>query len=81
MKLANIDEENLLNGLRNFNEIFRKSVAYNNIKSHKKAGLYPPLENTVYEKPQGAGSLLHLPPLLHHDGSKDHNGSQHSLND
>ena len=27
--------------LRNFNEIFRKDVAYDNIKSHKKPGLYP----------------------------------------
>ena len=27
--------------LRNFNEIFRKDVTYDNIKSHKKARLHP----------------------------------------
>ena len=27
--------------LRNLNEIFRKDVTYDNIKSHKKAGLHP----------------------------------------
>ena len=27
--------------LRNFNEIFRNDVTYDNIKSHKKPGLYP----------------------------------------
>ena len=36
MKLANIDEEN---DFRNFNEIFRKNVSYDNVKSHKKTGL------------------------------------------
>ena len=29
---------NVLRDLRNFNEIFRKDVAYDNIKSHKKQG-------------------------------------------
>ena len=33
MKIVNFD-------LRNFNEIFRKNVAYNNIKSHKKPGFH-----------------------------------------
>ena len=27
--------------LENFNEIFRKDVTYDNIKSHKKAGFHP----------------------------------------
>ena len=39
MKIVNIEEENLPNDLRNWNKIFRKGVAYDNIKSHEKAGL------------------------------------------
>ena len=31
----------LQSGLKNFNEIFRKNVSYDNIKSYKKPGLYP----------------------------------------
>ena len=31
----------LPNKLRNFNKIFRKNLCYDNIKSHKKPGLYP----------------------------------------
>ena len=30
-----------LNNLRNFNEIFRKDVTYDNVKSHKKPGFHP----------------------------------------
>ena len=43
IKTVNIEEEigNLLKYLTKFNEIFRKSVIYDNIKSHKKPGLYP----------------------------------------
>ena len=40
MKKANIDRETLHN-LRNFNEIFRKDVTYDNIKRHKKPGFRP----------------------------------------
>ena len=38
MKIVYIKEENIhhLNDLRTFNEIFRKDMAYDNIKSHKK---------------------------------------------
>ena len=38
MKIVYINEENIhhLNDLRTFNEIFRKDMAYDNIKSHKK---------------------------------------------
>ena len=56
MKRANIDRENssyLLNDLRNFNEIFRKDVTYDNIKGHKKQVFTLPLEDTFFEKPQG----------------------------
>ena len=50
-----------MNELRNFNEIFRKDVTYDNIKSHKKAGLHPLF--TFLEKLQGRGGVK-LPPSL-----------------
>ena len=61
MKIANIDREsfhewdlrNLLNYLKNFNEIFREDVTYDNIKSHKKQGFILSLRDTVLGKPQG----------------------------
>ena len=61
MKIANIDREsfhewdlrNLLNYLKNFNEIFREDVTYDNIKSHKKQGFILSLGDTVLGKPQG----------------------------
>ena len=47
----------LLKDFRNFNEIFRKSVAIDNIKSHKRQGFAPSLENAFLEKPQGEGQI------------------------
>ena len=44
MKIANTDRDilnEILNDLRNFNEIFRKDVTYDNIKSHKKPVFHP----------------------------------------
>ena len=41
MKIVNINGENFLRHLTDFNEIFRKDVTYDNIKSHKKSGLQP----------------------------------------
>ena len=41
MKIVIIDGENLLNNLKNFNEIFWKDVTYGNIESPKKPGLHP----------------------------------------
>ena len=55
MKIVNIEGENYLNDLRNFDEIFRKGVAYNNIKSHKKQNVTLSLENTFSEKQQAGG--------------------------
>ena len=47
--------------LKNFNEIFRKDVAYDNIKSHtKKQGVTLSLSNTFFEL------TLPPPPLLKH---------------
>ena len=55
----------LLNDLRNFNEIFRKDVTYDNIKSHKKPGGFTlSLEDTYFEKPQGEGGSNWLHPAF-----------------
>ena len=50
MKIVNIEEENLYlqNDLGNFNEIFRKDVTYDNIKSHKKIGLHSVLIRYIF---------------------------------
>ena len=45
------------------NEIFGKDVIYDNIKSHRKTGFYPPVKDTFLEKPQKEKQLLiPLPP-------------------
>ena len=36
--------------MRNFNEIFRKEVPYNNIKSHKNPGFYPFFRWYIFQK-------------------------------
>ena len=41
MKVVNLDGENIHIFVTTLNEIFRKGVTYDNIKSHKKPGLYP----------------------------------------
>ena len=58
MKIINIDGENLeeLNKLRNFNEIFRKDVNYDDIKSNKNQVLTLSLEDMFLEKPQAGSS-------------------------
>ena len=58
MKIIIIDGENLeeLNKLRNFNEIFRKDVTYDDIKSNKNQILIFSLEDTFLEKPQVGSS-------------------------
>ena len=43
----------LLNDLSNFNEIFRKDVTHDNIKSHKKPGLYPLSRRSSFGKTTG----------------------------
>ena len=50
-------ETYLLTNFRNFNEIFRKDMASDNIKSHKKQGFVFSLENTFLEKPQREGRI------------------------
>ena len=53
MEIANIDRENLqvLRDLRNFKEIFRKDIAYNDIKSHKKPGFLLLFRRYIFGKP------------------------------
>ena len=44
MKIVNTDGENFpvfFSNLRNFNEIFRKDMTYNSIKSHNKPRFHP----------------------------------------
>ena len=58
MKIVNMEGEKasyLLNSLRNFNEIFRKDVAFDNIKSHKIKTHFLNLGNTFLEKPREEG--------------------------
>ena len=72
MKIANIEQRNssfLLSDLRNFNEIFRKDVTYDNIKSHKKPGFHPLFSRYIYRKTTRGrgerGGQLDLPqPIL-----------------
>ena len=53
--------ENDLNDLSNFNEIFGKDVAYDNIKSHKKPGVYPLSERCSFGKTTGGGGQMDPP--------------------
>ena len=58
MKIDNIEGAYLLNNLRNFNDIFRKDVAYDNIKSDKKLAFSPlSREVTFLKKPQQGGKI------------------------
>ena len=51
--------------MRNFKEIFRKDVTYDNIKSHKKPGLNPLSRSYIFGKTTGGIKLTTLhPPLL-----------------
>ena len=53
MKIVNTDKKKcsyLPNNLRNFNEIFRKIISYDNIESHKKPGLYSLCRKYSFEK-------------------------------
>ena len=49
MKMVNFEEENLID-LRNFNEIFRKDVTYDNIKIYKIAELHSLSRKYIFEK-------------------------------
>ena len=62
IKIANIDRD-LLNSLRNFNEIFRKDVTLtcDNIKSHKKPVFHPLFRRYIFQKTAGGrGSNCYL---------------------
>ena len=67
MKIANIELRNysyLLNNLRNFNEICRKDVNYDNIKSHKKPGFHPLFRRNIFRKTTGEVKLISSPAVL-----------------
>ena len=57
------DLRNLLNDLKNFNEIFREDATYDNIKSHKKAGLHPLFRRCSFRKTTG-DSIKPSPPVF-----------------
>ena len=61
MKTANISSH-LLNKLGKFNEIFRKDVFQDNIKSHEKPELRPPYRRYIFQKTtRGEGGQLDPP--------------------
>ena len=43
--------------MRNFNEIFRRGVTYDNFKSHKKQGFTLSLKDMFFKKPHGWGQI------------------------
>ena len=61
MKIVNIEEENylsLVNNLRNFNETFKISVTYDNIKNkNKKQWFAFSLENTFFFGKTNGGQI------------------------
>ena len=46
-----------MNDERNLNEIFRKDVTYDNIKSHKKSGFRPLFRRYIFEKTTAGGQI------------------------
>ena len=64
--------------MRNFNEIFWKDVADDNVKCHKNSGLHPFSTRQFLEKLQGAEAKLtcpsSLPPPQLFKGQKQLNG-------
>ena len=47
--------------LRNFNEIFRKDVTYDNIQSHKKTGFHPLFRRYIFGRATGRSQIDHPP--------------------
>ena len=51
--------------MKNFNEVFRKYVTYDNIKSHKKQGFHPLFRRNIYRKvTEGVKVTLPAPTFL-----------------
>ena len=44
------------NEVRNLNEIFRKDLTYDNIKSHKKPGFHPLFRGCIFGKTTGGSN-------------------------
>ena len=66
IKLMKIDENRkywqrnsskLLNDLKNFNEVFRKDVTYDNTKIHKKPAFHPLFRRHIFRKTTGGGQV------------------------
>ena len=64
MKIVNTEEENLYlqNDLRIFNEIFRKDVTYDNIKSHRKTRFHPLFGRYIFGKTSSGSNWPTLTP-------------------
>ena len=63
-RLHSRESSYLLNNLRNFNEIFRKNVNYDNIKSHKKSEFHPLFRRYIFGKTTGGVKLTPTPSLF-----------------
>ena len=50
--------------MRNLNEMFRKDVTFDNVKSHKKGGFHPLFRRYIFGKTKGPGAGLTLPPAV-----------------
>ena len=50
--------------MKNFNEIFRKDVTYNNIKSHKKSGLHPLSKRYIFGNTTGGEGQIKPAPSI-----------------
>ena len=53
--------------MRNFNEIFRKNMSYDNIKSYKKTGLNPLSRKYSLGKTTGVGVKLKIGSHIQHN--------------
>ena len=51
-----------MNDLSNFNEILRKDVPYDNIKSHRKPGFHPFFRRYIFWEITGGGQFDSSPP-------------------
>ena len=65
MKIVKVLTEKIFfsSDLRNFNEIFRKDVTYENIESHKKAWLQPLSRGCIFRK--NTGGVKFISPSLY----------------
>ena len=53
-----------MKNLTNFNEIFRKDVTYDNIKSQRKPGFYPLFRRYIFRKATDRGEIAPPPAVF-----------------